>query len=94
MEELTILETIAWAQDPTNFCAGHPVIPASNFEELALDLIEYSNVTKTQEEIIEILKNQSKRFAACGANHSDRFGVIRKNPESGWQYIVDLITSQ
>lgn len=94
MEELTILDTIAWAQDPLHLCAQCPVIPASNFEELATDLLEYPEVTKTAEEMVEIFTDQSKRFAACGANHSDRLGVIRRNPETGWQYIVDLVTAQ
>lgn len=89
--EITLLETIAWKEDPMQLCAGQPVIPAANFALLAKDAITFKQVKKTEEEIIDILKEQSKRFAACGANFSDRLGVVRKNPDTGWQYIVDLI---
>jgi hypothetical protein len=89
---LTLLETIAWAEDRIYLCAGQPVIPASNFETLSVDLAAYPEVHKTAEDIYNLLREETKRFTACGANHSDRFGVLRKNPKGGWQYIVDLIT--
>lgn len=89
--ELTILEVIALKQDPMHICAGQPVIPNSNFEALAIELVTFNDVHKTVEEIVELFKEESKRFSACGANNSGRFGVLRKNPKTGWQYIVDLI---
>ena len=92
MEKLPILEAIAWYQDATNLCAGQPIIPAANFNDLIEELVTYPEVTKTAYEMGEILADQTKRFSACGANNSDKWGVIRKNPKTGWQYIVDLIT--
>tara|TARA_R110000772_G_scaffold182375_2_gene293633 strand:+ start:3537 stop:3821 length:285 start_codon:yes stop_codon:yes gene_type:complete len=89
--ELTILEMIALKQDPLALCAGQPVIPKANFEDLATELVDFPNVHKTIEEIVELFDEESKRFSACGANNSDRWGVLRKNPKTGWQYIVDLI---
>jgi hypothetical protein len=91
MEELTLLQTIEWCEDPIQICAGQPIIPASKFEELANEMVAYPEVLRSAEEIVAILKDQTKRFSACGANQADRFGVIRKNKVNGWQYIVDLV---
>jgi hypothetical protein len=79
------------AQDPMQECAGSPIIPASNFDQLAADVAVYDEVKLTAVEILEIFDYQSKRFVACGGNLNDRFAVLRRNPESGWQYMVDLM---
>lgn len=92
MEEITLLELFEWAQDPTHLCAEQPIIPSSAFEELSLEASAYKEVTKTSEEILELFNEQSKRFSACGANNSEKWGVLRKNPKIGWQYLIDLIT--
>lgn len=94
MSTLSLQETILWSEDHTYMCAGSPVVPAANFTELAIELAVYPEVTKTVSEIVHIFKEQSKRFSACGGNDADRFGVIRRNPKSGWQYIEDLITAK
>ena len=93
-ETYSIQERIAWSEDFTALCAGQAVIPAAHFEELAIELVAYTEVTKTKAEMIAIFKEQTKRFAACGANHSDKFGVLRKNKANGWKYIEDLITEK
>ena len=90
---LTLLEVVEWAQHPSDVCAGQPVIPYSNFVELSKDVVAYDEVVLTQMEAMDLFTEQTKRFSACGANHADdRFGVLRKNPKTGWQYIVDLLT--
>lgn len=96
MEEptLTLIEVIEWSQDPIQMCAGSPVIPARNFQSLAEQLISFKEITKTSDEIVDIFKLQSKRFAACGANFSDKHGVVRKNPKTGWNYLVTLLTEK
>ena len=90
--EITLLETIAWKEDSMQLCAGQPVILAANFELLAKEVVAFPEVKKTEEEIIDLLQNETKRFAACGGNNAERFGVLRKGNSTGWQYIVDLIT--
>ena len=94
MSTLSIQEAIEWSEDRTYMCAGSPVVPAAKFTELAIELATYSEVPKTVAEIVDIFKEQSKRFSACGGNDADRFGVIRRNPKSGWKYIVDLVTAK
>lgn len=88
---MTTQECIEWAQDPIQECAGQPIIPASNFDSLAVSLANQSDIDKTAEEILDIFREQSKRFTACGANLADRFAVLRKNKENGWQYLIDLL---
>jgi len=92
MEPLTLIQTIEWSQDPLEICAGQPIIPAINFTELALELILFPEVTMTADEIVAWFKEQSKRFTACGGNNAERYAVLRKNPKSGWQYVIDKIT--
>jgi len=96
MEELTLLQTIEWSQSPTEECAGQPIIPASEFFELAHDVAAYPEVKLTAEEVESILIDQSKRFSACGANDSnpERFAVVRKNPKNGWKYLIDIFTGK
>lgn len=93
MEELTLLEQIEWAQHPSDACAGQPIIPASNFEELANIAVSYDEVVLTKAEILDVFAYQSKRFSACGANFADptRHAVIRKNPKTGWTYLIDIL---
>ena len=93
MEDLTIIEQLEWAQDPLASCGGQPVIIFPKFAELSNTLSLYKDYTKlTPSEIYQILTDQTKRFSACGGNFGvDRTSMIRKNPESGWQYILDLI---
>ena len=93
MSELTINEIFLYAEDSLNLCAGQPVILSSSFESLSIHLSIQDGVTKTAQEIVTIFQEQSKRFSACGANNSDKFGVLRKNPETGWNYLVELITT-
>lgn len=90
-DDFTIQELFLYAEDPLNFCAGQPTIPASSFERLAEEAADYLAVKKTKEEIIIIFMEQSKRFVACGGNHAERFGILRKNPKTGWNYLIDLI---
>ena len=95
MEELTLLSTIEWAQHPSDRCAGQPIIPGTNFEELARDVLGFPEVVLTEAEILAVFNYQTKRFSACGANHADPHvngGVIRKNPKNGWQYLIDILT--
>lgn len=99
MEELTIQDTLDWAQDPLQRCGEAPVILQPSFQELSEDLAAFTDHTsKTAEEIFEILEEQAKRFSGCGGNFADRTGMIRRNPNNGqpdtlygWQYILDLI---
>lgn len=88
---MSITEQIELVEDPTQLCAGQVVIPAAKFEDLATVLAARTDVNKTDAEITAIFLTQAKRFSACGANFSDRFGVLRKNPNSGWNYLRDLI---
>ena len=88
---MTVIETIEWAQDPLQDCGGQPIIPEAGFLTLAVNLILHAEVTKPQEELMKIFKAQSLRFTACGANNADGFGVLRRNPESGWAYLLELI---
>lgn len=93
MEELTLLETIEWSQDPLEICAGQPVIPVTNFEELALEVQAFKEVTMSSDDILIWFKDQSKRFSGCGGNNADAtWAVLRRNPKTGWQYVIDKIT--
>jgi len=94
MVESTLLNEIEWAQHPMDECAGQPIIPASNFASLAFSAGQFTEVVLTEEEILLWLANESMRFSACGANYSGKFGVLRKNPKSGWQYVIDGFTKQ
>ena len=94
MTELTLLNILAWAQDPTHVCAGQPVIASSSFEELAYLLSSRKDITLTKDEIVKTFIKESRRFSACGANNSDRMGVLRKNPKTGWTYLEDLLTKK
>jgi hypothetical protein len=96
MEELTLLETIEWAQHPFEICAGQPIIQAANFESLSNDLSSFKEVTLTSAEILAVLIEQSKRFTACGGNNAEvsRFGVVRKMPKSGWKYLIDIFVAK
>ena len=89
---MELIDILMWAEDPLNQCGGQPVIMASSIDTLAQDLAEFPSVIYSEEQINLKLRNETKRFSACGANNSERFGVLRKNPETGWQYIIDLIT--
>lgn len=99
MEELTIQDTLDWAQDPLRRCGESPVILQTSFEELAVNLTTFTDqVSLNSEQIVEVLEEQSKRFSGCGGNFADRTGMIRRNPNNGkpdtlygWQYILDLI---
>jgi hypothetical protein len=89
MEE--ILNILAWAEHPLLECAGSKVIMAEEFSPTATQIADLSIVDKTAKEINDIFLMQSKRFSACGANNSEKYGVLRKNPQIGWNYIVELI---
>jgi hypothetical protein len=91
MEEMTLILEIGWAQDPTALCADQPIIPAANFEQLSKDVQEYDEVELSEQEAYDLFTEQAKRFSGCGANNSERYGVLRKNPKTGWQYLVDLL---
>ena len=105
MEELTIEETMDWAQDPMRTCGDAPVILQSRFNQLAIELTVFTDqVSLNSEQIIEVLEEQMKRFSGCGGNFADKTGMIRRNPghsndsnvknpnsNYGWQYILDLI---
>jgi len=95
MEELyyNIQEECELYEDPLLTCAGARIIPASSFQELAVELAIKDGVKKSSTEIKSIFDEQSKRFAACGGNHAEpsRHAVIRRNANNGWGYIEDLI---
>ena len=92
MKDYTMLDMLQSFEDSIQTCAGQPVIPASSFVDLATELTSYTAVLYNAEAISTMFTDQTKRFAACGGNHSEKFGVLRKNPKTGWQYLVDLIT--
>lgn len=88
-----ILQVIESYEDSLNACAGSPVILGSSFQELAEMVSAFPEVKNSKEEVLSMYLNQAKRFAACGANFSDeRSGVLRKNPKTGWVYLVDLLS--
>jgi hypothetical protein len=91
METEEILQILAWSEHPMMECAGARVIMADRFSETAESIAAIPEVDKPKEEIEKILIEQSKRFSACGANNSEKWAVLRKNPKSGWTYIVKLI---
>jgi hypothetical protein len=87
-----LLDLLEASQDPLNFCAGSPVIMGASFNDLAQHLSVMTEVDKTKEEVLDIFMEQAKRFSACGANFSDQqTGVVRRNPETGWMYLVTLL---
>lgn len=93
-EELTIEQTIDWAQDPIRTCAESPVILEANFDTLAEDLADFTDqVSMPVDDIKAMFREQSKRFVGCGGNFGadDRSALIRRNPDNGWKYILDII---
>ena len=94
INDLTMLEVLAWSQDPMRMCGDEPVILAESFEGLASDLSEFTITTdKTKEEIYDILIEQTKRFTACGGNFGLDEGLIKKYTKKGggWNYIMELL---
>lgn len=87
----SMLQTFEWSEHPMNLCAGSRVIDASEFENLAENLLEFPEVKLDMEALLLLFLHQSMRFSACGANNSERFGVLRKNKKVGWQYLIDKI---
>ena len=85
----TLRLTLEWAQDPTRECAGQPVILQTSFKDLSEAVQGFQGVKLTPAEAEEMFNIESRRFSACGANpgHDNRFAVLRKNPETGWEYI-------
>lgn len=89
---MSAIEIFEWYVNPLELCSGHAVIGNPNFLPLAEALKEEdSALPATVEEIVEIFTEQSKRFSACGANNSDKYGVLRKSSTTGWQYLLDAI---
>jgi len=95
-ESLSIHEVLEWSQDPLRTCGGAPVILKQEFQRLAEVLSNYPEVTMTVEEMLFLFTEQSKRFVGCGGNFggSDRSSLLRKNPATGWKYIIDIITEE
>lgn len=91
-DEISIEELFEWAQDPIQTCAESPVILQANYEKLITQLVELPEVVMTAQEIQELFFEQGKRFTACGANNNERFGVLRKNPKTGWKYLIEKVT--
>jgi len=87
-ETLTIEEQFLWHQDPLQECAGQPVIAQHSFESLATELVEYTEITYTADELVALFFEISKKYTACGANNNEKYAIIRKNPEKGWTKIV------
>lgn len=94
MEELTLMQQLEWAQDPMQFCAGQPVIPAYNFEELAVNVAKFPEVTKTSDEVLALFQEEGKRYTACGANNDDRLMVMRRVPDTGWAPLAAKILAK
>jgi hypothetical protein len=84
-------ETCDFFTDPIRICVGCLVIPSHNFQTLVETLIDNNLITVTTEEGIQILTTTSLRFSACGANHSEKYGVLRKNKKTGWKYIEEAL---
>jgi len=94
METITLTDILNWSQDPIQTCGEQPVILAAEFNALAADVKELSSISLTKDEVLNVFKEQAKRFSACGANNSEKFGVLRKHPVSGWNYLEVLLTSK
>jgi len=90
----TILEEFQWAQDPLQLCVGQPIIPQYNFPILADKLLEYNSVIMSKAQLVIYFTEQSLRFSACGANSSSKFGVLRRNPKTGWQWLVYYVSDK
>ena len=89
---MTLAERFDWAQDSIQICANCPVILAAEFDALATAVIAFNEVTLTHAEIIDLFELHAKRFSACGGNNSERYGILRRNPKTGWKYLIDPIT--
>ena len=90
---MTLSELFDWSQDSIQLCANCPVILAAEFETLAAAAILYTEVTMTEAEVLDLFKLKAKSFSGCGANNSERYGVLRRNPKTGWKYLIDPITA-
>jgi len=95
MEYILIEDIFSWSEDPLNTCAGQPVIMGTSFSDLA-HIIATNYVTKlTEDEINALFLEQAKRFSACGGNFANvKTGVLRKSPENGWAYLINLIIKE
>jgi hypothetical protein len=78
--------------DPLRTCVGNAVIPEHNFEALALALVTNNMTEHTMGDVVSILEKASLKYSGCGANDSDKYGVIRKNTKTSWKYIQDKIS--
>lgn len=88
----TIENIMEYWQDPLQECADSPVVLAAKFGDAAKKISELPDISMSETEVLELFHEQAKRFSGCGANNSERYAVLRRNPKSGWKYIADLIT--
>ena len=88
---IELTDIFNWRQSPLMTCAGCPVILGTEFPNLAIDVAELPYITLASNEIEVFFWQQSKRFSACGANSGDDYAVLRKNPNTGWNYLVDKL---
>ena len=77
--------------DPRVLCSGQLVITAGNFLPLAIDLEVLNSVEFTVDEILEMLKELSKKFSACGANSGNNHAVLRPYKDSRFSYIAEKL---
>ena len=92
--EFRLEDRFQWAQDPLQCCAGLPIIPQYNFRPLAEAIEPYPDVLYTVDEIVEIFFEIAKKYTACGANHNDKYAVMRKGNASGWKKAIDAVTTK
>ena len=85
-----LLKVITSYENPRLLCAGAKVIEEALFEELAVELVNVEPLLDLSS-VITLFKEQAKRFTACGGNSPGSYGVLRKNPSSGWSYIINAI---
>lgn len=91
---LTLLQLVESTVDTMRDCAGQAIIPQHNFTRLAELCSGDDDVKLSIEELEELFYNQALRFTACGGNNVRKYGVLRKNPKGGWQYLINLITAK
>lgn len=83
--------------DPQQECAGGKIIPVYKIEEMASQLIielQLQSIDITLEEVIQILQVDSLRFANCGGNVGEKYGVIRKHTFNGWKKLCNKLTKK
>lgn len=87
MNNVELEEFVSWYEDPLQLCAGSRIIPQWKFKPLAVALVGAGS-SLTEEELLKLFFEESKRYTACGANSNGRYSVIRKPPKTGWKKLI------